>query len=372
MTANQEPPTATAGFDAADIDDAAEDIFGAQFDEQEPDEPSPPPVARPKAKPTVKAAPKPPAVEDSDEEETAEDEPEEPEEETPPASEEEAEEDEEDASVLKQARDAAKVQAILDARREKLQKARQERDEAKAELERLRAEQAPAEPLVLTPTLNSPLANVQSAADLAKAEAAWQKELEWCLDNPQGGVRENGEEEREWSAAEVKARAKQATAILKDAIPQQRQWLKAMEADVRTAAETMPFFNPKDPMHPELVAFGDRLMKERPELFYAPDRASLAGKLFAFEKIAAGTHRMVKVGGQLKLLPVTRDSDGTGLPAKKPAGARPGAASLKAAAPPPARRNTEAARRADLRKSDDPEEAFSADMDDWLDSVGIV
>lgn len=339
------------------------DDLDAIFDESAEETPEETPAAAaPKKKDKTPPTPEPAEEADPEEEEdTAEDTDDSADADDEDGDDAAAEAEEEKAAL----RNPDKFQAILDKRKAKLQKAREERDALRAELEELRASQAPAEPMVLKPTNTSPLANVQSEGDLTKAEAAWQAELDWCLENPQGGVREHGEEEREWSAAEVKARAKQAMQMLKDAIPQQRQWLKSADADKRTAAETMPFFNPKDPLHAELVAFGDRLMRERPELFYAPDRLTMTGKLFAFEKLAAGTHRMVKVNGQMKLLPVTRDSDGTGRPEKKPVtpSAKASAARTPSAPPP---KQAGGRSHADRLHSDDPQEAAMAAMDDLL------
>jgi len=344
-----DPVSASADFEA-DL----ENLFAEVTADEEEEAPEAPVKVKAKAK-----APKEPEAEaeaDEVEEDAAE-----PEEGS-------ADEDEEDADEEKAAlRNPDKFQAILDARRAKLQKAREERAAAVAEAEALRQQIAemqdsgPPKPVLLTPTGLSPLADVHSEEQLQQAEANAEAQLKWCRDNRQGGTLRNGDE---LSAEQVAAMEDRALHILRKAIPARQRYLQTYQEDIATAARTLPFLTPGHALHDELAAFGDRELNQYPDLAAHPRHVSMLAQVFAFRKLAAGTHQLIpRADGTLQLVSV---KPGTPAPAKstttpaKPPTVRPATVS----APLPKRRDTSAARQAERLASDDPMEAFSADMED--------
>lgn len=342
-----DPVSASADFEA-DLENL--------FDEVTADEEEEAPEAPVKVKAKAKAPKEPEAEAATEEVEEAEEEPEEG-----------ADEDEEDAAEEEAAlRNPDKFQAILDARRAKLQKAREREAAAVAEAEALRQQIAELQDsgpklVLLTPTGLSPLADVHSEEQLQQAEANAEAQLKWCRDNRQGGTLRNGDE---LSAEQVAAMEDRALHILRKAIPARQRYLQTYQEDIATAARTLPFLTPGHALHDELAAFGDRELNQYPDLAAHPRHVSMLAQVFAFRKLAAGTHQLIpRADGTLQLVSV---KPGTPAPAKstttpaKPPTVRPAAVS----APLPKRRDTPAARQAERLASDDPMEAFSADMED--------
>lgn len=344
-----DPVSAAAEFDAE-----LENLF-AEVSADEDEEPAP--VERVKAKAKAKA-PEEPEAEAAAAEEVEEE----------PAEDAE-EEDKDDADEEKAAlRNPDKFQAILDARRAKLHKAREERAAAVAEAEELRQqlaalqENGPPKPVLLTPTGQSPLADVHSEEQLQQAEANATAQLSWCRKNREGGTLRDG---TELTAEQVASMEDGALDMLRKAIPARQRYLQAFREDLATATRTLPFLTPGHALHNDLAAFGDRELSQYPDLAAHPQHVSIIAKVYAFEKLAAGTHQLIpRADGTLQLVSVTKPGTAPATKATTTTPAKPPTVRPAVSAPPPQRRDTPAARQADRLASDDPMEAFSADMED--------
>lgn len=341
-----------------EIDSFFDENFGHLKDE--PAQPEKKAATPPKVKPASPPA-KPSAAEPQDEgaqEEAPEqqDEEETPEEVDPDTT----EDDEEDAADLEGVRDKDKVQAMLDKRRAKLEAARKERDAAVAELEQMKANFSVA-PVLLQPTAESPLSAVKDMAELDKAAAAWEKEMEWCMENPEGGVRG----EVEWTPEKVKLRMKQAATVLRKEVPARAEYLREFQTDVQRL-NSYDFIAAPGPLREQFQQFGDEVLSRAPGIASHPNHLTTLADAFIGAQVRSGKWAPVVVSGKVKLVPVSKTGDGTGKPrAATVATEKP---LLRKPAPPPARRTNKAEQREQaIASAATPEEAARLEIDALFD-----
>jgi len=345
--------------------------------------PEPAPAPKPKPKAAVKPATPPPVADPPPPEEPAgESEPAAGEE--PPADNEAAAEEAEDAEVLQNARNKDHAQKILNDRRERLQRAREERDKAvsdrDAALARVQELEAGADnkPVVLQPSPQNPLSHLTSPEAVDKAAEYYAREIAWCRQNKQGGEKMGRDgQPMELTAEQVADRMEQALIGLHQAVPAQREYLRAREDDARHAARTMPFIHPNSPVFKSLSEYGDAYLQRAPGVVASPSHVSDIAKMFAFDAVAKGTHTIVRrADGTVQLIAVTQPKTSAAgsaapAPATPPAAQNPPAATLpRVPAPPrPVRKDGAAASRADRMASGDAQTAFDAEMEDFFEEA---
>ena len=155
-------------------------------------------------------------------------------------------EDDEDQKLKLPEKFRARIDKVVKQR----EAARAERDAAKAEAAALkeRVAAAEAEPVMLTPTASSPLANVRNAEELQAAAQYWENLLDWAEDNDNGGtlVGPDGKEQ-ELDRAAVKRLRRTARDMVEKAVPERRAFLERRPEAVKKAKTAYPFL--ADPNH---------------------------------------------------------------------------------------------------------------------------
>jgi len=156
-----------------------------------------------------------------------------------------------------------------------------------------------------------------------------------------------------------------------DAIPERRTWLRDWRTDVGETAQRLAFLKADHPMHGHFVKAGDDYVRENPAALYSPRHATQVAKIVVADLLLAGTHKLVpRSDGSIDLVrirPVNGSNGHKTSAAPAPAGIRQQTTTSTAAAIP-IRRDTPAARLTERKQiSDDPQERFDADMDDFFD-----
>lgn len=204
--------------------------------------------------------------------------------------------------------------------KEQREAARTEAETLKAEAARLReqVEQLSSAPVALTPTPVNPLGNVTTPEQLEKVLAAWQQELDWAVENAEGGTRPDGKGgEVELSAADVRALRTQAADVLKKHGPQRQAYLQAYAAADKAAKTAYPFLYQQG--HPG-SEYGLALLKEAPALAMIPDHGVVVGDAYVGALIRQGKANAVRDSktGAVTLVPIPKPGA-----AAKPARTKP-------------------------------------------------
>jgi len=166
-----------------------------------------------------------------------------------------------------------------------------ERSEKLKELEaRLAEPEVPA--ISLEPTLRNPLSNVTSQKQLAEAEAWWQKELDWCLANLEGGERPAaaGKDAEEWTPAQVREHLNLARRVIGRELSARQKFLTEFAASAKRSAATYPFLQKEHPLFPEVEAFTDRVVKAAPDLSQTPDWLETVSDAFLGRMVRSGQY----------------------------------------------------------------------------------
>lgn len=376
---------AESGFDAA-MDDFFSDIVGEDSDDDGGDQPAKAPAAKAPAKPAAKPAAKAPAAKPAARptakapEEPAEDE-EADEPAAPQATDPEADDDDVEAedAAEKLPRDPEKFQAILDARRAKLIRAREQRDAMQAErdaalaraeeLEAAGGKAAANDPFAIAPTPENPLSAVTSAEALEQTEQRWRSTLKWCQANRDGGSARGADGQPvELSAEEVAEKLAEATRYLTEYIPAQQRRRAGFAEDVKEILPKAPFLNPNHAHYQAVMASGDRLMAEIPNVMASDRYIGWSTKAILGDLIISGKYTVVH--GRDGAVQLIERKPGGAPVAAAPTAPKPKPAPVRAGLPP-VRPAGAAAARAERRHSDSAEDRYDADMDDFLDDIGV-
>lgn len=215
------------------------------------------------------------------------------------------------------------------------------------------------------PTADEPLGNIASEKELDETEAYWKQELKWCRENKTGGTRKtvNGKE-KELDEEEVTARMDRALEIIQHA-PARRRLLAAQQADVKTAAQTFPFFTPNHALHQQFISFADGVLyagegdnrRLRHQIASLPDYATHLAERFLGKLAREGNYSIVPTAnGQVKLVPMKKAAPGAKKPepTKPPVNLRPGN--------PPARKSSGRPSLLDAAASGDVDDVLSAEL----------
>ena len=276
-----------------------------------------------------KPAKKPVAADDDDDdadlpEEDDDDEGEEPGDDAPAAEDdddltpEEEEDDDEDADDddEEEEEEGAKDQLKMPERfRARLDKLKNQREEWKAKTTALETEkkaledrlaEADADPILLQPTAQNPLSNVRNLAELAAAEAHWQKLLDWAEDNEDGGTLAGADgKETELDRVGVRNLRKMARRMVEQHVPARRAYHEQRSRYVAEVKKAYPFLT--QPNH-KGAQYAARLVKAVPELAAVrPDAELLAGDAYVGALVRKGLAVPVRgKNGEVKLVPVAK------------------------------------------------------------------
>lgn len=260
-------------------------------------------------------------AEDDDEEELA-----------PPAAEDDEEEkdeneDEKDETATpdEKLKLPEKFQARLDKLASQRNLAREERDTLQTQVKTLTEQVGAfeAEPVLLSPTADSPLSNTRNSQELDATEAHWQNLRDWAEENEDGGLLKDASgRETELDRKQVRALRKHAEAILTKHVPERRAFHEARGKHVAEVKKAYPFL--LNPNH-NGQKFSVELIKST-GLARRPDYELTAGDAYVGRLIRKGLATAVldSKTGEVKLLRKTPAAAPVRETAKKPVRAESG------------------------------------------------
>lgn len=209
--------------------------------------------------------------------------------------------------------------------------------EVKTRLEELRELAAVQEIPVTAPTPARPLSNVRSEKEMAAAVDYWQKQLDWCAENPNGGTytftRDGKPVEKEVDAAWVKGQREFAVRVITRDVPARRKFLEELRTETARANAVYPFYAPNaaealtQPLH-DLITDLD---KHVPEFSHYPRLAELLGDATIGRLVRSGKYGITAKDGKLQVLSLT--GNGKAPAAKAPVRKTP-PVTTKASVPP--------------------------------------
>lgn len=279
----------------------------------------------------------------------------EPETETPEPEEEEEQEDE--AEVVKN------PEALLNAHRglKDKYKARGEKLAAlEAKLAEVEQGAGDPQPLLLPPTEAHPLSAVQNEADLKEAKDFWKAELDWCAQNPDGGVRKIGQEEREVDADWVTSRRKLAMDVITKHLDERKQFIGEFKTTMKESIGKYPFFAPNHALYQEFDSFATAALNRSPGLSQNAAWPAMVSRAFAMSLVEDGKYAVTKgEDGSMKFVPLRTGKPGSPVPRTlaKPA---PKPSMAQKASTPPSRPGSQDAAFDEALEKGDPRSAISA------------
>ncbi|NBZ96370.1 MAG: hypothetical protein EBR40_08100 [Proteobacteria bacterium] len=155
-----------------------------------------------------------------------------------------ADEDEEDAEKGDaRSPKAAKLLKRIDKLTAKRREAEEALEKTREEAEKLRTELAAASKVVLQPTPDDPLSDVETMEELDARLAAAKRVRTWALTNRDGATVKGADGNEEYvDAAEMARHLAAADAIVTDHAPARRSWLAQRETSVAEARAAYPAF----------------------------------------------------------------------------------------------------------------------------------
>lgn len=252
--------------------------------------------------------------------------------------------------------------AMLKAHRGLKEKYRKRGERLQELEEQLKAVTEEVTPLLLPPTVENPLSAVRTKAELAQAANYWKAELEWCAENPDGGL--HGANEAEVDAQWVKERRQLATNILTKHLEERRQYVDDFAGNLRSAMDKYAFFAPNNALYAEFDAFATQVIQQSPALSQNAQWPSLMARAFTMGLVESGRYAATPgEDGKMKLVALKTGKPGVTVPrTAQGAPARP-ANSMKGTTPPARKVTGDEALEEALAKND-PAAAIAA----WVKS----
>jgi hypothetical protein len=176
---------------------------------------------------------------------------------------------------------------------DKLTKRAKEAEEklAAETVRRIEAESAEPETVVTAPvTPANPFANLVKLEDVQKEEHNAEHVLEWCEDNPDGGVVNTSNGEVEYSAEEVREMRKQASKAIRKWLPQRTQWVQEYQQNEQYANTAYKWWNDKATNEYQTAS---SILRAFPEIQKFPDYKIIVGDTLVGMNVRLGAERQV-------------------------------------------------------------------------------
>lgn len=145
--------------------------------------------------------------------------------------------------------------------------------------------------VVLEPTMQHPLSNVATPADLAEAETFWKAEKAWCRQHRDGGTRKDAKgNEVEWTADDVAAREDLAVELLSTGISQRKAYLAENQASIAAAHQKFPFLAPNHALAKSADEWVSPIIRRAPDISQLAEWPELMSKAYVGHLVTEGTH----------------------------------------------------------------------------------